>query len=83
MTFLNYVKAGRVFQLLSSWADAPEYITQCSIRPENKFTYKFNVTQQEEHYGGMLTNQLYVQPFMVLLSFNLVRVNFHFLNPTN
>ena len=36
-----------VFQLYSAWADGPEYITQCSIRPENKFTYKFNVTQQE------------------------------------
>jgi len=36
-----------VFQLYSAWADGPEYITQCSIRPENKFTYKFNVTKQE------------------------------------
>ncbi|CAL5192175.1 unnamed protein product [Lathyrus oleraceus] len=36
-----------VFQLLSAWADGPEYITQCSIRPENKYTYKFKVTQQE------------------------------------
>lgn len=36
-----------VFQLYSAWSDGPEYITQCSIRPENKFTYKFNVTKQE------------------------------------
>lgn len=36
-----------VFQLYSAWSDGPEYITQCPIRPENKFTYKFNVTQQE------------------------------------
>ncbi|GAU40147.1 hypothetical protein TSUD_163170 [Trifolium subterraneum] len=36
-----------VFQLFSAWADGPEYITQCSIRPAHNFTYKFNVTQQE------------------------------------
>ncbi|XP_045793458.1 laccase-7-like [Trifolium pratense] len=36
-----------VFQLFSAWADGPEYITQCSIRPGYNFTYKFNVTEQE------------------------------------
>ncbi|KAG6427411.1 hypothetical protein SASPL_111656 [Salvia splendens] len=36
-----------VFQLLSAWADGPEYITQCPIRPGQSFTYRFNVTRQE------------------------------------
>ncbi|KAG5037725.1 hypothetical protein JHK82_018536 [Glycine max] len=36
-----------VFQLFSAWADGPEYITQCNIRPQNSYTYKFNVIQQE------------------------------------
>nr|AUS89439.1 putative laccase [Sesuvium portulacastrum] len=36
-----------VFQKLSAWADGPEYITQCPIQPGNKYTYKFNITDQE------------------------------------
>lgn len=36
-----------VFQLFSPWADGPEYVTQCTIRPTSNYTYKFNVTQQE------------------------------------
>ncbi|KAL1549450.1 laccase [Salvia divinorum] len=36
-----------VFQLMSAWADGPEYITQCPIRPGQSFTYRFNVTRQE------------------------------------
>lgn len=36
-----------VFQLFSAWADGPEYITQCNIRPQKSYTYKFNVIQQE------------------------------------
>ncbi|TKY65926.1 Laccase-7 protein [Spatholobus suberectus] len=36
-----------VFQLFSAWADGPEYITQCTIRPQNNYTYKFNVIHQE------------------------------------
>uniref|UniRef100_A0A0R0FB38 Laccase n=1 Tax=Glycine max TaxID=3847 RepID=A0A0R0FB38_SOYBN len=36
-----------VLQLFSPWADGPEYVTQCTIRPRSKYTYKFNVTQQE------------------------------------
>ncbi|KAL5161898.1 Laccase-7 [Glycine soja] len=36
-----------VFQLFSAWADGPEYVTQCTISPGTKYTYKFNVTQQE------------------------------------
>ncbi|XP_042515786.1 laccase-7-like [Macadamia integrifolia] len=36
-----------VFQLLSAWADGPEYITQCPILPGNNYTYKFNITKQE------------------------------------
>ncbi|KAG4152511.1 hypothetical protein ERO13_D04G126600v2 [Gossypium hirsutum] len=36
-----------VFQLLSAWADGPEMITQCAIRPGNKYTYKFRIINQE------------------------------------
>ncbi|KAI8556806.1 hypothetical protein RHMOL_Rhmol05G0284100 [Rhododendron molle] len=36
-----------IFQLLSGWADGPEYATQCPIRPEHSYTYKFNITGQE------------------------------------
>ncbi|GMP52443.1 hypothetical protein CsSME_00018252 [Camellia sinensis var. sinensis] len=36
-----------IFQLMSAWADGPEYATQCPIRPGSSYTYKFNVTGQE------------------------------------
>ncbi|CAL1378921.1 unnamed protein product [Linum trigynum] len=36
-----------IFQLLSGWADGPNMITQCPIRPGEKYTYKFTVTGQE------------------------------------
>ncbi|XP_072952102.1 laccase-25-like isoform X2 [Typha angustifolia] len=36
-----------VFQRLSAWADGPDMITQCPIRPGNSYTYKFNIIGQE------------------------------------
>ncbi|KAK1354629.1 Laccase [Heracleum sosnowskyi] len=36
-----------IFQLLSAWADGPEYATQCSVRPGHSYTYRFNITGQE------------------------------------
>ncbi|XVF08216.1 hypothetical protein REPUB_Repub06bG0207200 [Reevesia pubescens] len=36
-----------VFQKLSCWADGPNMITQCPIRPGKKYTYKFRITDQE------------------------------------
>ncbi|WVZ68160.1 hypothetical protein U9M48_017133, partial [Paspalum notatum var. saurae] len=36
-----------VFQLQSGWADGALMITQCPIKPSDKFTYVFNVTGQE------------------------------------
>lgn len=36
-----------VFQILSAWADGPEYSTQCPIRPGYSYTYRFNITGQE------------------------------------
>ncbi|XP_068644516.1 laccase-7-like [Aristolochia californica] len=36
-----------VFQLLTGWADGTSYVTQCPIRPGNKYTYKFKITGQE------------------------------------
>ncbi|KAH6829592.1 laccase 7 [Perilla frutescens var. hirtella] len=36
-----------IFQILSGWADGPEYATQCPIQPGHSYTYRFNVTGQE------------------------------------
>lgn len=36
-----------IFQILSGWADGPEFATQCPIRPGHSYTYRFNVTGQE------------------------------------
>ncbi|KAE8686976.1 Laccase-5 [Hibiscus syriacus] len=36
-----------VFQILSGWADGPSMVTQCPIRPGNKYTYKFKIIKQE------------------------------------
>ncbi|XP_054781636.1 laccase-7-like [Prosopis cineraria] len=36
-----------IFQKGSQWADGPEYITQCPIRPGQKYTYKFTIKGQE------------------------------------
>ncbi|KAI7726540.1 hypothetical protein M8C21_032091 [Ambrosia artemisiifolia] len=35
-----------VFQRLSQWADGPEFVTQCPIRPGGNYTYRFNLTGQ-------------------------------------
>ncbi|KAI3474799.1 hypothetical protein Pfo_030058 [Paulownia fortunei] len=36
-----------IFQLLSGWADGPEFATQCPIRPGQSYTYRFTITRQE------------------------------------
>lgn len=36
-----------IYQLLTAWADGPNYITQCPIVPGKSYTYKFNITGQE------------------------------------
>ncbi|XP_022950700.1 laccase-7-like [Cucurbita moschata] len=36
-----------IFQLLSAWADGPENVTQCPIRPGGNYTYKFKIKEQE------------------------------------
>ncbi|GAV65474.1 Cu-oxidase domain-containing protein/Cu-oxidase_2 domain-containing protein/Cu-oxidase_3 domain-containing protein [Cephalotus follicularis] len=36
-----------VFQILTSWSDGPNMVTQCPIQPGNKYTYKFNLLKQE------------------------------------
>ncbi|KAJ0829833.1 putative laccase [Helianthus annuus] len=35
-----------VFQRLTQWADGPEFVTQCPIRPGGNYTYRFNLTGQ-------------------------------------
>ena len=29
------------------WADGPEYVTQCPIKPGNSYTYRFTIENQE------------------------------------
>ncbi|GAA0185460.1 oxidase [Lithospermum erythrorhizon] len=36
-----------VHQFANSWADGPDYVTQCPIHTGNNYTYIFNVTRQE------------------------------------
>ncbi|KAI4354612.1 hypothetical protein L6164_003461 [Bauhinia variegata] len=36
-----------IFQILSGWADGPEYVTQCAIRPKHNYTYRFTIKGQE------------------------------------
>ncbi|PKI43411.1 hypothetical protein CRG98_036168 [Punica granatum] len=36
-----------IFQRLTSWADGPNYITQCPILPGSMYTYRFTITGQE------------------------------------
>ncbi|KAF2604184.1 hypothetical protein F2Q70_00025430, partial [Brassica cretica] len=37
----------REFVLRNPWADGPEYITQCPIRPGQSYTYRFTIEDQE------------------------------------
>ncbi|EMS63105.1 Laccase-3 [Triticum urartu] len=34
-------------QLRNGWADGPEFVTQCPIRPGSSYTYRFTVQEQE------------------------------------
>ncbi|CAN6866300.1 unnamed protein product [Brassica oleracea var. botrytis] len=34
-------------QMRNPWADGPEYITQCPIKPGGSYTYRFNIEEQE------------------------------------
>ncbi|KAJ4751223.1 Laccase [Rhynchospora pubera] len=36
-----------MFQRLTPWSDGPDMITQCPIQPGNRYTYRYNVTDQE------------------------------------
>ncbi|XP_008801383.2 laccase-25-like [Phoenix dactylifera] len=36
-----------ILQLLTAWADGPNMITQCPIRPGKSYTYKYTITGQE------------------------------------
>ncbi|TVU25683.1 hypothetical protein EJB05_28188, partial [Eragrostis curvula] len=36
-----------MFQRGTQWADGPEMVTQCPIRPGRSYTYRYNVTGQE------------------------------------
>ncbi|XP_058184589.1 laccase-12-like isoform X2 [Rhododendron vialii] len=34
-------------QIRTAWADGPEFVTQCPIRPGTSFTYRYTITGQE------------------------------------
>ncbi|KAH9311406.1 hypothetical protein KI387_026441, partial [Taxus chinensis] len=34
-------------QMRTAWADGPEFVTQCPIRPGGSYTYRFTITEQE------------------------------------
>lgn len=36
-----------LFQRGTQWADGPEMVTQCPIRPDRSYTYRYNATGQE------------------------------------
>ncbi|OIT03641.1 PREDICTED: laccase-12-like isoform X1 [Nicotiana attenuata] len=36
-----------VKQIRTAWADGPEFITQCPIRPGGSYTYRFTIQEQE------------------------------------
>lgn len=36
-----------VRQIRTAWADGPEFITQCPIRPGGSYTYRFMISGQE------------------------------------
>ncbi|KAH9311407.1 hypothetical protein KI387_026442, partial [Taxus chinensis] len=36
-----------VRQMRTAWADGPEYVTQCPIRPGGSYTYRFTISGQE------------------------------------
>ena len=36
-----------VHQFRTGWADGPEFVTQCPIRPGGSYTYRFTITGQE------------------------------------
>ncbi|EPS63847.1 hypothetical protein M569_10935 [Genlisea aurea] len=36
-----------ILQKLSGWADGPAYVSQCPIRPGNKYVYRFTIKDQE------------------------------------
>ncbi|KAK2642507.1 hypothetical protein Ddye_024270 [Dipteronia dyeriana] len=36
-----------IHQLRNPWADGPEYVTQCPIRPGQSYTYRFTIENQE------------------------------------
>lgn len=45
-TFLYFRRHG-VKQIRTAWADGPEFITQCPIRPGGSYTYRFTIQGQE------------------------------------
>lgn len=44
--FLSFDRHG-VRQMRTAWADGPEFVTQCPIRPGMSYTYRFTIQGQE------------------------------------
>ncbi|KAL8140649.1 hypothetical protein V2J09_006670 [Rumex salicifolius] len=47
MVYVTVTSRHGIFQMLTSWADGPAYVTQCPIQPGQSYTYRFDVTGQE------------------------------------
>lgn len=46
MNVLECINRHGMFQRLTPWADGPAMVTQCPIQPGNRYTYRYNVTEQ-------------------------------------
>lgn len=44
--FLSFDRHG-IRQMRTAWADGPEFVTQCPIRPGMSYTYRFTIQGQE------------------------------------
>ncbi|KAF6152667.1 hypothetical protein GIB67_008104 [Kingdonia uniflora] len=44
--FLKFLRHG-IRQMRTAWADGPEFVTQCPIRPGGSYTYRFTIQGQE------------------------------------
>lgn len=42
-----YICRHGIRQFRTGWADGPEFVTQCPIRPGGSYIYKFKITGQE------------------------------------
>ena len=47
LILLLFLSRHGIRQMRTGWADGPEFVTQCPIRPGGSYTYRFTVQGQE------------------------------------